>query len=61
MGSVNAYMAQFSDLKAKIAKRGRKLVDFDGARNNYATVKASSKKVCSCLLFRYTIIKYADK
>lgn len=45
MGSVNAYMAQFSDLKAKVAKRGRKLVDFDGARNNYATVKASSKKV----------------
>uniref|UniRef100_A0A0R3S6D4 SH3 domain-containing protein n=1 Tax=Elaeophora elaphi TaxID=1147741 RepID=A0A0R3S6D4_9BILA len=44
MGSVNAYMAQFSDLKAKVAKRGRKLVDFDGARNNYATVKAGSKK-----------------
>uniref|UniRef100_A0A1I8F0U7 SH3 domain-containing protein n=1 Tax=Wuchereria bancrofti TaxID=6293 RepID=A0A1I8F0U7_WUCBA len=44
MGSVNAYMAQFSELKAKVAKRGRKLVDFDGARNNYATVKASSKK-----------------
>ncbi|VDK71463.1 unnamed protein product [Onchocerca ochengi] len=44
MGSVNAYMAQFSDLKAKVAKRGRKLVDFDSARNNYATVKASSKK-----------------
>uniref|UniRef100_A0A915PHF1 SH3 domain-containing protein n=1 Tax=Setaria digitata TaxID=48799 RepID=A0A915PHF1_9BILA len=44
MGSVNAYMAQFSDLKAKVAKRGRKLVDFDSARNNYTTVKASSKK-----------------
>ncbi|VBB31833.1 unnamed protein product, partial [Acanthocheilonema viteae] len=44
MGSVNAYMAQFADLKAKVAKRGRKLVDFDGARNNYATVKAGSKK-----------------
>ncbi|KAM3724592.1 Bridging integrator [Dirofilaria immitis] len=44
MGSVNAYMAQFSDLKAKVAKRGRKLVDFDSARNNYATVKSSSKK-----------------
>ncbi|CAG9532556.1 unnamed protein product [Cercopithifilaria johnstoni] len=44
MGSMNAYMAQFADLKAKVAKRGRKLVDFDGARNNYATVKAGSKK-----------------
>ncbi|VDK77630.1 unnamed protein product [Litomosoides sigmodontis] len=44
MGSVNTYMAQFSDLKSKVAKRGRKLVDFDSARNNYATVKASSKK-----------------
>ncbi|VDN26200.1 unnamed protein product [Gongylonema pulchrum] len=44
MGSVNSYMTQFSDLKAKVAKRGRKLVDFDSARNNYATVKASSKK-----------------
>uniref|UniRef100_F1L176 Bridging integrator 2 n=1 Tax=Ascaris suum TaxID=6253 RepID=F1L176_ASCSU len=44
MGSVNTYMAQFVDLKAKVAKRGRKLVDFDSARNNYNTVKASSKK-----------------
>ncbi|VDM98194.1 unnamed protein product [Thelazia callipaeda] len=44
MGSVSAYMGQFSDLKAKVAKRGRKLVDFDSARNNYATVRASSKK-----------------
>ncbi|VDM40047.1 unnamed protein product [Toxocara canis] len=44
MSSMNTYMAQFVDLKAKVAKRGRKLVDFDSARNNYNTVKASSKK-----------------
>lgn len=45
MGSVNAYMSQLPTLKEKVAKRGRKLVDFDGARNSYNAIKASSKKV----------------
>lgn len=44
MGSVNAYMAQLPILKEKVAKRRRKLVDYDGARNNLNAVKASSKK-----------------
>ncbi|VDD95528.1 unnamed protein product [Enterobius vermicularis] len=44
MGSVNAYMSQLPTLKEKVAKRGRKLVDFDGARNSYNAIKASSKK-----------------
>ncbi|MFH4974780.1 hypothetical protein AB6A40_001489 [Gnathostoma spinigerum] len=44
MSAVNTYLAQFADLKSKVAKRGRKLVDFDIARNNYKTVRAGSKK-----------------
>uniref|UniRef100_A0A0N5A9A8 SH3 domain-containing protein n=1 Tax=Syphacia muris TaxID=451379 RepID=A0A0N5A9A8_9BILA len=44
MGSVSAYMAQLPPLKEKVAKRGRKLVDYDGARNTYNALKASSKK-----------------
>uniref|UniRef100_A0A914XN77 Uncharacterized protein n=1 Tax=Plectus sambesii TaxID=2011161 RepID=A0A914XN77_9BILA len=36
------YNAHFGDLKTKIAKRGRKLVDYDSARHD--TVKTNSKK-----------------
>lgn len=41
---LNYYSSQFNDLKVKIAKRGRKLVDFDAARHNFNSVQASSKK-----------------
>ncbi|GMT18072.1 hypothetical protein PFISCL1PPCAC_9369, partial [Pristionchus fissidentatus] len=44
MGSVTAYVAQFNDLKKKVDKRGRKLVDYDHAKNNFNSLKASSKK-----------------
>ncbi|TKR77117.1 hypothetical protein L596_018146 [Steinernema carpocapsae] len=44
IGDVSNYVNQFSDLKNKIAKRGRKLVDYDHARNNYTSTKSSSKK-----------------
>lgn len=37
-------MNQFPDLKKKIEKRGRKLVDYDSAKNSFNSVKASSKK-----------------
>ncbi|KAF8358471.1 amph-1, partial [Pristionchus pacificus] len=44
MGSVTAYVGQFTDLKKKVDKRGRKLVDYDHAKNNFNSLKASSKK-----------------
>lgn len=43
--SVSHYVAQFGDLKKKVDKRGRKLVDYDHAKNTYNSLKASSKKV----------------
>ncbi|WKY06725.1 hypothetical protein Q1695_006702 [Nippostrongylus brasiliensis] len=42
--AVSAYVAQFAELKKKVDKRGRKLVDYDHAKHNYASTKASSKK-----------------
>ncbi|VDM61369.1 unnamed protein product [Angiostrongylus costaricensis] len=42
--AVSTYVSQFNDLKKKVDKRGRKLVDYDHAKNSYNSVKASSKK-----------------
>ncbi|XP_061774259.1 myc box-dependent-interacting protein 1 isoform X3 [Nerophis ophidion] len=42
--SMDTYLGQFPDIKARIAKRDRKLVDFDSARHNYATTHKSKKK-----------------
>lgn len=44
LASVGTYVAQFAELKKKVEKRGRKLVDYDCARNNYNSLKESSKK-----------------
>ncbi|KHJ48160.1 BAR domain protein [Trichuris suis] len=44
LNPLNVYCSQFVDLKAKIAKRGRKLVDYDGARHAYQSLKNNSKK-----------------
>ncbi|VDO96024.1 unnamed protein product [Soboliphyme baturini] len=41
---LNGYCAQFADLKAKIAKRSRKLVDYDSIRHSYESTKLSAKK-----------------
>ncbi|KAL6059926.1 hypothetical protein STEG23_003682, partial [Scotinomys teguina] len=38
------YVAQFSDVKEKIAKRGRKLVDYDSARHHLEAVQNAKKK-----------------
>ncbi|XP_013779308.1 amphiphysin-like, partial [Limulus polyphemus] len=38
------YMNQFPDVRAKIAKRGRKMVDYDSARHNLETLLNASKK-----------------
>ncbi|KAM3607338.1 uncharacterized protein V6R79_005983 [Siganus canaliculatus] len=42
--SMDTYLGQFPDIKARIAKRDRKLVDFDSARHNYATTHKTKKK-----------------
>lgn len=39
-----AYMNQFPDVRAKIAKRGRKMVDYDSARHNLETLLNANKK-----------------
>ncbi|XP_021567549.1 bridging integrator 2 [Carlito syrichta] len=38
------YVAQFSEIKERIAKRGRKLVDYDSARHHLETVQNTKKK-----------------
>uniref|UniRef100_A0AAR2L1A3 Myc box-dependent-interacting protein 1 n=1 Tax=Pygocentrus nattereri TaxID=42514 RepID=A0AAR2L1A3_PYGNA len=43
--SMDTYLGQFPDIKARIAKRDRKLVDYDSARHTYAAVNKSKKKV----------------
>uniref|UniRef100_A0AAQ5Z9A5 Myc box-dependent-interacting protein 1 n=1 Tax=Amphiprion ocellaris TaxID=80972 RepID=A0AAQ5Z9A5_AMPOC len=42
--SMDTYLGQFPDIKARIAKRDRKLVDFDSARHNYAATHKAKKK-----------------
>ncbi|GAA6110135.1 myc box-dependent-interacting protein 1 isoform X1 [Tachysurus ichikawai] len=42
--SMDTYLGQFPDIKARIAKRDRKLVDYDSARHTYAAVNKGKKK-----------------
>ncbi|XP_056610309.1 myc box-dependent-interacting protein 1 isoform X4 [Triplophysa dalaica] len=42
--SMDTYLGQFPDIRARISKRDRKLVDFDSARHNYAAVNKGKKK-----------------
>ncbi|XP_059417613.1 myc box-dependent-interacting protein 1-like isoform X3 [Carassius carassius] len=42
--SMDTYLGQFPDIKARIAKRDRKLVDYDSARHNYAALNKGKKK-----------------
>ncbi|XP_077055793.1 myc box-dependent-interacting protein 1b isoform X12 [Siphateles boraxobius] len=42
--SMDAYLAQFPDIKTRIAKRDRKLVDFDSARHHFASIQKGKKK-----------------
>nr|XP_020463357.1 myc box-dependent-interacting protein 1 isoform X2 [Monopterus albus] len=42
--SMDTYLGQFPDIKARIAKRDRKLVDYDSARHNYAATHKTKKK-----------------
>ncbi|XP_014824084.1 PREDICTED: myc box-dependent-interacting protein 1 isoform X5 [Poecilia mexicana] len=42
--SMDTYLGQFPDIKARIAKRDRKMVDYDSARHNYAATHKTKKK-----------------
>ncbi|KAG7463779.1 hypothetical protein MATL_G00180220 [Megalops atlanticus] len=44
MISMDTYLAQFPDIKARIAKRDRKLVDYDSARHHFASLQKGKKK-----------------
>ncbi|KAK7877682.1 hypothetical protein WMY93_031601 [Mugilogobius chulae] len=41
---MDTYLAQFPDIKARIAKRDRKMVDFDSARHHFANLQKGKKK-----------------
>lgn len=42
--SLDSYLAQFPDIKARIAKRDRKMVDFDSARHHFSSLQKGKKK-----------------
>ncbi|KAG7219149.1 hypothetical protein INR49_006307 [Caranx melampygus] len=42
--NLDAYLQQFPDLKTRVAKRSRKLIDFDSARHHVETLQASGMK-----------------
>ncbi|XP_077581322.1 myc box-dependent-interacting protein 1b isoform X3 [Stigmatopora nigra] len=44
MLSIDSYLAQFPEVKARIAKRDRKMVDFDSARHHFSSLQKGKKK-----------------
>uniref|UniRef100_A0A3Q1C0I1 Bridging integrator 1b n=1 Tax=Amphiprion ocellaris TaxID=80972 RepID=A0A3Q1C0I1_AMPOC len=42
--TMDTYLAQLPDIKARIAKRDRKMVDFDSARHHFASLQKGKKK-----------------
>ncbi|XP_008293069.1 myc box-dependent-interacting protein 1 isoform X1 [Stegastes partitus] len=44
LASMDTYLTQFPDIKARIAKRDRKMVDFDSARHHFASLQKGKKK-----------------
>uniref|UniRef100_A0A8C6UDA5 Myc box-dependent-interacting protein 1 n=1 Tax=Neogobius melanostomus TaxID=47308 RepID=A0A8C6UDA5_9GOBI len=42
--AMDTYMGQFPDIKARIAKRDRKMVDFDSARHHFGNLQKGKKK-----------------
>uniref|UniRef100_A0AAY4EZD2 Myc box-dependent-interacting protein 1 n=1 Tax=Denticeps clupeoides TaxID=299321 RepID=A0AAY4EZD2_9TELE len=42
--SMDTYLSQFPDIKARIAKRDRKLVDYDSARHHFGSLQKGKKK-----------------
>ncbi|XP_043289804.1 amphiphysin isoform X4 [Venturia canescens] len=41
---LNTYQSQFPEMRKKIDKRGRKLVDYDGQRHNFQSLQCNPKK-----------------
>ncbi|KAJ8683255.1 hypothetical protein QAD02_019047 [Eretmocerus hayati] len=41
---LNTYQSQFPEMRKKIDKRGRKLVDFDSQRHNFQSLQSNPKK-----------------
>ncbi|XP_076008586.1 myc box-dependent-interacting protein 1b [Genypterus blacodes] len=44
LDSMDTYLTRFPDIKARIAKRDRKMVDFDSARHHFASLQKGKKK-----------------
>ncbi|XP_062849928.1 amphiphysin isoform X2 [Trichomycterus rosablanca] len=44
INALETYLTQFPDIKIRIAKRSRKLIDYDSARHHYETLQASAIK-----------------
>ncbi|XP_051867750.1 myc box-dependent-interacting protein 1 isoform X3 [Pristis pectinata] len=42
--TLDTYLGQFPDIKTRIAKRGRKLVDYDSARHHFESLQGAKKK-----------------
>ncbi|KAI4900312.1 hypothetical protein NFI96_028599 [Prochilodus magdalenae] len=42
--ALDTYLAQFPDIKMRVAKRSRKLIDYDSARHHLETLQASTVK-----------------
>uniref|UniRef100_A0A8C4ZC26 Amphiphysin n=1 Tax=Gadus morhua TaxID=8049 RepID=A0A8C4ZC26_GADMO len=42
--NLDGYLTQFPDLKTRVAKRSRKLIDYDSARHHMETLQASGMK-----------------
>ncbi|XP_061745624.1 myc box-dependent-interacting protein 1b isoform X3 [Nerophis ophidion] len=42
--SMDSYLTQFPEIKARIAKRDRKMVDFDSARHHFSSLQKGKKK-----------------
>uniref|UniRef100_A0A3Q1KGD2 BAR domain-containing protein n=1 Tax=Anabas testudineus TaxID=64144 RepID=A0A3Q1KGD2_ANATE len=42
--TMESYVGQFPDIREKIAKRGRKLVDYDSSRHHLETLQAAKKR-----------------
>ncbi|XP_010783891.1 myc box-dependent-interacting protein 1-like, partial [Notothenia coriiceps] len=44
LNTLDSYLTQFPDIKARIAKRDRKMVDFDSARHHFSSLQKGKKK-----------------
>lgn len=43
--TMDTYLGQFPDIKSRIAKRGRKLVDYDSARHHYESLQTAKRRM----------------